>query len=185
MNQRKSSIGGMNSARQAEMTQVGNSQMGHQRLDAFDRKILKILATDARTSNVEIARAVGLTEAPCSRRIKRLEEDGIIEGYTARIRPDAVNASLSVIVTLVFDEFTAIGAQDFADAVQALPQVVFAYIVSGRFDVILHVMVPDAEGYSHFVLHQLRQIPGIKDVRSSFVMRRLKDSPTPPLILSK
>lgn len=169
-------------AKNTKMPQVGSSGITT-RLDAFDRKILRILAANARASNVEIAKEVGLTEAPCSRRIRQLEEDGIIEGYITRIRPDAVGAGLSVIVTLVFDEFTAIGAQDFADAVRALPQVVSAYIVSGSFDVILHVMVPDAEGYSHFVLHQLRQIPGIKDVRSSFVMRKLKESSTPPLMV--
>jgi Lrp/AsnC family transcriptional regulator, leucine-responsive regulatory protein len=144
-------------------------------LDGFDRRILAALVENSRVTNVQIARRVGLSEAPCSRRIKRLENEGFIRGYTARLRPEAIGIGFIAYVTLVLDYVTAATADEFADKIRAIPEIVSCYIVSGGYDAILHVAARDAKAYSDIVFDQLRRIPGVKDVRSSFVMRTIKE----------
>lgn len=151
-------------------------------LDAFDRKILAVLRDNARATNVEIAEAVGLSEAPCSRRIKRLEQEGVILGYSARMNPDAIGLGFIAYVTLVLDYITGSTAQEFVDRIGEIPEVVSCYIVSGSYDAILHVAATDSAAYSDIVFDKLRRIPGVKDVRSSFVMKTIKESPGLPLL---
>jgi len=148
----------------------------HAVLDEFDRAILMELLRNSRATNVEIARQVGLSEAPCSRRIRRMEEDGIIRGYTTVLEPEAVGIGFVAYVTLVLDYVTAATAAEFADRIRAIPEIVSCYIVSGSYDAILHVAARDAKAYSDIVFDQLRRIPGVKDVRSSFIMRPIKES---------
>ena len=145
-------------------------------LDAFDRRILAALVANARASNVEIARRAGLSEAPCSRRIRRLESAGIIRGYGAQLAPEALGIGFIAFVTLVLDYVTGATAAEFAEKIRAIPEVLSCYIVSGSYDAILHVATRDSRTYSEIVFEQLRRIPGVKDVRSSFVMRAVKES---------
>ena len=152
------------------------------KLDALDRRILAVLRENARATNVEIAEAVGLSEAPCSRRLRRLETEGVIRGYTARLEPEAIGIGFVAYVTLVLDYITASTAQEFVERIQEIPEIVTCYIVSGSYDAILHVAAKDSTTYSDIVFNQLRRIPGVKDVRSSFVMRTIKESPGLPLI---
>ena len=155
---------------------------GGARLDAFDRKILAVLRENARATNVQIAERVGLSEAPCSRRIRRLEQDGVIQGYTARLDPDAIGLGFIAYVTLVLDYITGSTAQEFVDRIGEIPEVVSCYIVSGAYDAILHVAATDSASYSDIVFDKLRRIPGVKDVRSSFVMKTIKETPGLPLL---
>jgi Lrp/AsnC family leucine-responsive transcriptional regulator len=169
------------------MAKVGKSSNGTttpsavSHMDAFDCKILTVLMDNARISNVDIAKAVGLSEAPCSRRIRRLETDGVIRGYHADVAPDAVGLGFIAFVTLVLDYVTAATAEEFAEAMRAIPEVVSCYIVSGGYDALLHVVAKDSQTYSEIVFNKLRRIPGVKDVRSSFVMRTLKEGRGLPL----
>lgn len=151
-------------------------------LDAFDRKILAVLRENGRAANVEIAERVGLSEAPCSRRIKRLEQEGVIQGYSVRMNPEAIGLGFIAYVTLVLDYITGSTAQEFADRIGEIPEVVSCYIVSGGYDAILHVAASDSAAYSDIVFDKLRRIPGVKDVRSSFVMKTIKESPGLPLL---
>ncbi len=151
-------------------------------LDSFDQKILAMLRENARATNVEIAQRVGLSEAPCSRRIRRLEELGVIEGYTARLNPEAVGLGFRAYVTLVLDYITGSTAQQFIDRIGEIPEVVSCYIVSGGYDAILYVAAADSRAYSDIVFYKLRQIPGVKDVRSSFIMRTIKETAGLPLL---
>ena len=151
-------------------------------LDGFDWKILAVLRENARATNVEIAQRVGLSEAPCSRRIRRLEEIGVIEGYAARLDPEAVGVGFRAYVTLVLDYITGSTAQEFIDRIAEIPEVVSCYIVSGGYDAILFVAAADSRAYSDIVFYKLRQIPGVKDVRSSFLMKTIKESPGLPLL---
>ena len=151
-------------------------------LDSFDQKILVVLRENARATNVEIAQRVGLSEAPCSRRIRRLEELGVIEGYTARLNPEAVGLGFRAYVTLVLDYLTGSTAQQFIDRIGEIPEVVSCYIVSGGYDAILYVAAADSRAYSDIVFYKLRQIPGVKDVRSSFIMRTIKETAGLPLL---
>ena len=170
-----------NPAQSDEFTQGGISQPPPW-LDDFDRKILAVLRDNGRASNVEIAQNVGLSEAPCSRRVRRLEDAGVIQGYTARLQPDAIGLGFRAYVTLVLDYITGSTAQQFIDRMAEIPEVVSCYIVSGAHDAILYVTAADSNSYSDIVFNKLRQIPGVKDVRSSFIMKTIKESPGPPLL---
>ncbi len=150
--------------------------------DDFDRKILVALSENARASNVEIADKVGLSEAPCSRRVRRLETDGVVQGYHARLAPEAIGIGFVAFVTLVLDYVTAATAERFYQEIRAIPEIMSCYIVSGSYDAILHVAAADSHSYSDIVFNRLRRIPGVKDVRSSFVMRTIKESPALPLV---
>jgi Lrp/AsnC family leucine-responsive transcriptional regulator len=151
-------------------------------LDGFDRKILRALIDNARATNVQIADKVGLSEAPCSRRIRRLEAEGVITRYSAQLDAEAVGIGFVAFVTLVLDYVTASTAERFYQEIRAIPEVMSCYIVSGGYDALLHVAARDSQSYSEIVFNRLRRIPGVKDVRSSFVMRTIKESPSLPLI---
>jgi Lrp/AsnC family transcriptional regulator, leucine-responsive regulatory protein len=151
-------------------------------LDSFDRKILRTLVENARASNVEIAEKVGLSEAPCSRRIRRLESEQVILGYHAQLDPDAIGIGFVAFVTLVLDYVTATTAERFYQEIRAIPEIMSCYIVSGGYDALLHVAAKDSQAYSEIVFDRLRRIPGVKDVRSSFVMRTIKEARALPLI---
>jgi Lrp/AsnC family transcriptional regulator, leucine-responsive regulatory protein len=126
---------------------------------------------------------VGLSEAPCSRRIRRLENEGVIRGYHADIAPEALGLGFIAFVTLVLDYVTAATADEFAEAMRAIPEVVSCHIVSGGYDALLHIAAKDSQTYSEIVFDRLRRIPGVKDVRSSFVMRTLKAGRGLPLTI--
>src|SRR5262245_23189829 len=151
-------------------------------IDPFDRKILQALMENARASNVEIAQKVGLSEAPCSRRIRRMEGDEVILGYHARLDPEAMGIGFVAFVTLVLDYVTATTAERFYQEIRAIPEIMACYIVSGGYDALLHVAAKDSRAYSEIVFDRLRRIPGVKDVRSSFVMRTIKEGRGLPLI---
>lgn len=145
-------------------------------VDEIDRRILRALARNARATNVEIAERVGLSEAPCSRRIRRLEQTGVITGYSVRVDPDAVGVGIGAFITLTLDMVSAQCADRFAELVRESPYVLECYIVSGGAYALLHVAAPDIRSYSEFVLDRLRTIPGVKDLSSNFVMRVVKDA---------
>lgn len=153
------------------------------RIDAFDLRILRALATNARATNVEIARQVGLSEAPCSRRIQRLERDGVIAGYGVRFDPAAVGIGITAFITLTLDMVSAQSADRFAEVVMESPHVLACYIVSGSAYALLEVAAADVGSYSEFVLDRLRTIPGVKDLSSNFVMRVVKQSTALPELL--
>ena len=166
----------------SDITSHAQSSQRRPALDAFDRAILAVLRENARATNVEIAERVGLSEAPCSRRIRRLEQTGVIRGYTALLDPESIGIGFITYVTLVLDYITGSTAQAFVDRIAEIPEVVSCYIVSGSYDAILHVAATDSGAYSDIVFAKLRQIPGVKDVRSSFVMRTIKETPGLPLL---
>ena len=145
-------------------------------LDSFDRRILRALADNARATNVEIARQVGLSEAPCSRRIARMQKRGVIQGYGVRVNPGAVGIGMMAFITLTLDVVSAQSADRFADLVQESPFVLECYVVSGNQYALLHEAAPDMRTYSEFVLDRLRRIPGVKDINSNFVMRLIKSA---------
>jgi Lrp/AsnC family transcriptional regulator, leucine-responsive regulatory protein len=149
-------------------------------LDDFDLRILRALASNARATNVEIAQQIGLSEAPCSRRIHRLEKEGVIAGYGVRIDPGAVGIRITAFITLTLDMVSAQSADRFAEVVMESPHVLACYIVSGSAYALLHVAAADIRSYSEFVLDRLRTIPGVKDLNSNFVMRVVKESSATP-----
>jgi len=149
-------------------------------LDEADRRILSALQSDGRLSNVELAQRVGLSESPCSRRVRRLEEAGLIEGYRAVLSRPKLGLGLTAFVGVKVGPHDHIEEQTFATAVTALPEVISCHLVSGDMDFLLQVVVPDLAAYERFLIGTLLKVPGVRDIRSSFAMRAYKsDAPLP------
>jgi Lrp/AsnC family transcriptional regulator len=149
-------------------------------LDERDRRILEILQTDAMKPVAEIAEQVGLSATPCWRRIQRLEKAGIIRGRVALLDPGALNVPVSVFVAIRTSRHSAAWVDQFRQAVDAIPEIVEAYRMSGEIDYLLRVVVPDIAGYDR-VYKRLIEGLELADVTSSFSMEELKHTTALPL----
>ena len=148
--------------------------MPRARLDVFDLKIIESLQSEGRLSNVELADRIGLSPSPCLRRVKRLESEGVIEGYSARINREKIGMGVTVFVSVGLDRHREEEAERFRRAVVRLPQVISCHAISGDSDFLLEIVVADLIQYSEFVLKRLRRIPGVKDLQSSFSLEAMK-----------
>jgi len=143
-------------------------------LDVIDLKILEALETDGRLTNVELAERVALSPSPCLRRVRRLEAEGIIEGYGAKINRTKIGLSLTAFVEVKLERPREADAEHFGQTMQALPQVLSCYLISGQPDFLMEVVVGDLAQYSNSVLKSLRDHSEIKEVHSSFVLETVK-----------
>jgi Lrp/AsnC family transcriptional regulator, leucine-responsive regulatory protein len=148
-------------------------------LDRHDIAILQALQRDARMSLAEIAAQVGLTASPCWTRIKRMEESGVIEGYAVRVNPAAVGLSDTVILQVTLNSHSDEALFEFGRALEAIPEVLEAFLVSGDYDYYVRIAVSDIRDYERLLREQLYKIPGIRHSKSSFVLRQLKQSALP------
>ncbi|KHK62643.1 MULTISPECIES: Lrp/AsnC family transcriptional regulator [Pseudomonas] len=144
------------------------------KLDAFDRKILTALQRDGRLSNVQLAEEIGLSPSPCLRRVRMLEEAGVIRGYQAVLDRDEVGLGMTIFVGIKVERHTDERAEAFRQAVTALPEVISAFLVSGESDFLLQVVVPDLRAYDRFVTSKLLKLPGVSDIRSNFAINTVK-----------
>ena len=148
-------------------------------VDKFDLAILKILQSDARASLQDISKIVGLSPTPCWSRIKKMEADGVIEGYTVRVNPASVGLSETVIVQVTLESHTDETLFDFGKILEQIPEVLEAYLVSGDYDYYIRIAVKDTRDYERLLRERLYKIPGIRHSKSSFVLRTLKESLIP------
>ncbi|HSY30159.1 MAG TPA: Lrp/AsnC family transcriptional regulator [Burkholderiaceae bacterium] len=163
-------------------------------LDKTDRKILAILQADGRLSNQEVAERVNLSPSPCLRRIKHLEEAGVIRQYVALLDPDKIGLGLLAYVNVRLEKHSDTpqpgGARtassspraDFAASVANWPEVVACYAMTGEMDYLLRVHVEDMEHFSRFMMETLLRHPAVLDVKSSFALQRIKDTTALPLV---
>ena len=149
------------------------------KLDRLDLDILAALQADARISLNELSQRVGLTSSPCWTRIRRMEQAGVIQGYTVRVNSQAVGLGETVIVQVTLDSHSDEALLEFGRALAAIPEVVEAFLVSGDYDYYLRIAVSDTRDYERLLRERLYKIPGIRHSKSSFVLRRLKKSDTP------
>ncbi|ALT76903.1 MULTISPECIES: Lrp/AsnC family transcriptional regulator [unclassified Roseateles] len=149
------------------------------KLDKFDFAILRALQQDARISLQELSAQVGLTSSPCWSRIKRMEEDGVIEGYAVRVNAAKVGLADTVIVQVTLDNHSDQALADFGRALEQIPEVLEAFLVSGDYDYYVRIAVADTRDYERLLRERLYQIPGIRHSKSSFVLRQLKQSQLP------
>jgi len=156
-----------------------NSNFHRMELDKFDIAILEALQKDARLSLQELGKQVGLTASPCWTRIRRMEESGVIEGYAVRVNPEKVGLSETVILHVTLDSHSDQALFEFGKALEDIPEVLEAYLVSGDYDYYIRVAVEGTRGYERFLRERLYKIPGIRNSKSSFVLRRLKQSQLP------
>lgn len=148
-------------------------------LDKFDLSILEALQRDARMSLQELAGQVGLTSSPCWTRIKRMEEAGVIEGYSVRVNAALVGLPDTVIVQATLDSHSDAALIEFGEALAAIPEVIDAYLVSGDYDYFIRIAVRDTRDYERLLRERLYKIPGIRHSKSSFVLRELKRGQLP------
>jgi Lrp/AsnC family transcriptional regulator, leucine-responsive regulatory protein len=148
-------------------------------LDKYDLQILAILSRDARTSLQDISAQIGLSTTPCWTRIKRMENDGVIQGYTVRIDPASIGFSESVMVQVTLESHNDETLYKFGKALEDIPEVLEAYLISGDYDYFIRLAVRDTRDYERLLREQLYKLPGIRHSKSSFVLRCLKQSSLP------
>jgi len=158
-------------------------------LDKTDLKILSILQTNGRLTNQEVAEKVNLSPSPCLRRIRNLEESGVIRQYVALLDPDKIGLGLLAYVNVRLEKHSDAppgGSRspraDFAASVENWPEVVACYAMTGEMDYLLRVHVEDMEHFSHFMMETLLKHPAVLDVKSSFALQRIKDTTALPLV---
>jgi DNA-binding Lrp family transcriptional regulator len=149
-------------------------------LDAIDRRILERLQQDGRLSNADLAEKVGLSSSPCWRRVKALEEAGVIKGYAAMLDSKAVGLSVNVFMSVSLSTQNEKSLKDFERAAAERPEVMECYLMTGDSDYLLRVVVPDLEAYERFVM-DFTKIVGIAQIRSSFALRAVKQGTALPL----
>lgn len=142
------------------------------KLDRTDRRILEQMQRHGRISNLELADAVGLSPTPCSRRVKRLEESGIIEKHVTLLNQSRLGLKLTAFITIAMDRHTPDRFDNFETQVAAFPEVIECAVVTGQSaDYLVKAVVPDMEYYEAFLLGKLTRIEGVTGVQSSFVLR--------------
>jgi Lrp/AsnC family leucine-responsive transcriptional regulator len=159
-------------------------------LDKIDLKILAILQADGRLSNQEVAERVNLSPSPCLRRIKRLEDSGVIRQYVALLEPTKIGLGLLAYVNVRLEKHSDLPSQgstrsprkDFAAAVEQWPEVVACYAMTGDMDYLLRVHVEDMNHFSRFMMDTLLRHPAVLDVKSSFALQQIKDTTALPVM---
>jgi Lrp/AsnC family leucine-responsive transcriptional regulator len=142
-------------------------------LDKIDLRILHHMQEDARLTNVELAERVGLSPSPCLRRLRRLEDDGVIHGYMTFVDQTKVGLPVSVFVSVALKEQSEAAIEEFEAAVAALPEVMECYLMTGTSDYHLRVVTRDLADYERFLKHHLTRIPAIASIQSSFALKQV------------
>lgn len=150
-------------------------------LDRTDRQILHLLQREGRITNADLAERVNLSPSPCLRRLQRLEQSGVIAGYSARLDPHAVGLGLSAFVRVQLSEHSSQVVERFAQSVREWPEVVACFALTGEMDYLLQVVVEDLDHYSDFVMKKLLNSAGVADMSSSFVLQTVKATHELPL----
>ena len=150
-------------------------------LDKFDRAILQELQADGRLSNAELAQRVGLSAAPCWRRVKALEETGFIKGYHAEIDRRRIGLGVLAFVRLDADRNNGNVTRELEDAIRKLPEVVSCHYISGAGTFELQVVSRDLDSFAQFAREVLINLPNVKDLHTSFSLGEVKESSALPL----
>ncbi|AYH43040.1 Lrp/AsnC family transcriptional regulator [Azoarcus sp. DN11] len=151
-------------------------------LDRYDREILRVLQQDGRISNQDLADRIGLSPSPCLRRVRALEESGLIAGYRALVDAKALGLTLMALIQISMDRHTQERFKDFEKAVLAIPEVLECLLITGQSaDYQMKVVVRDMDAYQELLLNRITRIPGVTGVHSSFVLRRVVDRQALPV----
>lgn len=150
-------------------------------LDRFDRLILEHLQRDGRLANQELAEKIGLSPSPCLRRVRGLEERGLITGYRAIVDARKLGFSLMALVHIALDRHTPERFANFEAKVKVLPEVLECLLIAGEdADYLLKVVVRDMDGYQNLLLNKITRIEGVTGVHSSFVLRQVVERTSIP-----
>lgn len=150
-------------------------------LDAADVRLLECLQRRARLSNVELSEQIHLSASQCYRRLRRLEESGVVRGYVALLEREPLGLGVMAFVNVTLEKHGESPAQAFHDAVQDYPEILECYAVSGEADYLLRIVAPDLKAFSDFLMHRLMRLPMVANVRSSILLDELKATTALPL----
>ncbi|MCK0164656.1 Lrp/AsnC family transcriptional regulator [Marinobacter sp. S6332] len=151
-------------------------------IDKIDRRILAQIQKDASLTNQQLAEKVGLSPSPCLRRVRALEDAGILVRTVTVLNHKKLGLSLTVIILIGMDRHTPERFAAFEEQVSEYPEILECYLVTGHdADYMLKVVVPDMDHYHHFLLNRITRIQGVSGVHSSFVLKRVIDSTALPL----
>ncbi len=151
-------------------------------LDRYDRRILEVLQVEGRISNQELAERIGLSPSPCLRRVRALEEAGLVVGYRALLDAKKLSLSLMALIHISMDRHTPERFANFEARISELPEVLECLLITGQAaDYQLKVIVRDMEAYQGLLLNKITRIEGVTGVHSSFVMRRVVDKTALPV----
>jgi Lrp/AsnC family leucine-responsive transcriptional regulator len=147
-----------------------------------DRRILAALQADGRVSNVALAEQIGMSPSPCLRRVKQLEESGLIDHYAAILDRHQLGLGIMAYVEVKVPQVANIAIiEEFKAAVRREPAIISCYITAGQFDFLLKVVARDMDAYSKLAQNVLLQLPGVQDMCSSFVLEAIKDTTELPI----
>lgn len=143
-------------------------------LDNVDLRILNQLQQDGRLTNQALSEEVGLSTSPCWRKVRQLEEAGIIEGYSARLNRRAIGLGVLAFIRVKIDSHDREESEEFAEQVQKLDMVVACYSLAGDADFLLQVVANDLDAYADFAMNEIRRLPRIKEMHTTMVLKEIK-----------
>lgn len=144
------------------------------KLDQIDHNILRLLQEDARMTNADLAEKVGLSPTPCLRRLRRLESEGVIKGYHAELNREALGVNVTVIILVKLEREDDSTLREFEAQVKKRPEVMECYLVTGKFDYFIRVMIPSLSAYETFLSETILRMPKVATVESSFTLREVE-----------
>lgn len=151
------------------------------KIDQIDRRILRALQKDGRLQNVELAKRVGLSPSPCLRRVRRLEEAGVIDRYAALLDASKIGVNLTVFARISLMSQDAETVERFTNAMRNLPQVVECYVMAGECDALLRVVAADLDDYRRFQSTHLTRVNAVQTVKTDIPLQKIKLSSELPL----
>ncbi|MBC2690939.1 MULTISPECIES: Lrp/AsnC family transcriptional regulator [Pseudomonas] len=151
-------------------------------LDRTDKALLNALQGNARLTTAELADQVALTTSPCWRRVKMLEESGVITGYQAILSPKALGYGVTAFVSVMMESHNQEMARTFEQRLLQIPEIVACHNVSGRYDFLLEVVAKDLESFGEFAREVLQTLPAVKEIYSSFSFKSVKPSRVIPVL---
>ncbi|MBH1929763.1 Lrp/AsnC family transcriptional regulator [Serratia rubidaea] len=150
-------------------------------LDMTEMKILRLLQDDARVTNQALAEKIGMSASPCWRKVRKLEEEEVIQGYRAVLDRKKIGLGVMVFIRVAIDSHSETEAKKFEEEVTALEDVVACYSIGGDADFLLQVVASDLDSYADFAMSVVRRLPGIKEMQSMFVLKEIKPLVTYPI----
>ena len=154
-------------------------------MDYIEYKLLNALQKNARLTNLELAKQVGLSASPCLRRVKSLEESGVISGYSAIINQNKVHLSVNVFVQVSLERQSEERLQIFEEKIMEYREVMEAYLMTGEADYLLRIVVKDLQAYEKFLKNNLTKIKGIASIRSYFSLKQVTRKYNLPIVNPK
>ena len=158
-----------------------NYALGVEFMDQIDKRILRVQQVDGKLQNNELAQRIGLSASPCLRRVKQLEEDGIIRAYVALVDPVKVNLRLTVFARIWLKSQDPQTVNQFVESIREVPEVVECHLMAGDCDFFLRIVVADLDAYRQFQIHRLNKIPNIQSIKTEIPLQNIKQTTELPI----